>query len=315
MRTLTDSDLDLETVPKIRVLIGHRFPNDDFWLSCWIAKKFIPSAAKVEIVLVKSSTGRKGLDEDPSVFRVDTGMGEFDQNGKILQRTCSAQILADKLGVDKDPGLIGLLKMVAAGDYADKLPPTSLHFAIEGFPRIFYTATNTTDWQMVQERVFELFDIAYWQETSRAQAQANQKKNVYWHSLPNGLHVCTLFGKPQLRLKAFEAGAAVVIWTHLHGKGKFYVGIQTNRDYPDVKLTEVVVQLRRVEALKRGVETDGQDLSYIGRKEPVANWFLSKNCNLILSGGDTWELTKDEYTKLTSRQIESMVCRVLSGHL
>lgn len=299
-----------ETAPEIKTMVGHKFPDDDVWLSCWIAKKFVPKAAKAEIVFVDAGTCLEGSEGDPSVLHFDTGRGEFDQHGKQLERTCSALILAEKLGVDKDPGLIELLEMVTAVDNAEKLPPTNLHFVIEGYPRIFNSA-GAIDWQKVQERVFELFDIVYGQESNKAKARADLNKFAGWRVLPNGLKVCSIFGQPQLREAAYEAGASVVIWTTRSKKGKFYVGIQKNRNFSELKLTEVVAWLRHGEAGIRGIDVAGMDLSYIGRDEPVANWFLHDSLNLILNGSKTWTLTEDEYTRLTPIQIEARVCYIL----
>lgn len=315
MATLTEqllTRLEVEMAPEIRTLVGHKFPDDDVWLSFWIAKKFVKKAAKAEMVFVDAGTCLEGTEDDLTVLHFDTGGGVYDQHGKSLERTCSAKILAESLGVDQDPGLVELLEMVTAVDNAEKLPPTSLHFAIEGYPRIFNS--GSIDWQKVQERVFELFDIVYGQEANKGKARADLPKFAKWRELPNGLRVCSIFGQPQLREAAFEQGAAVVIWTTRPKKGKHWVGIQkNNRDprYTELKLTEVVAWLRKGEAGIRGIDVEGQDLGYIGRDEPVSNWFLHDSLNLILNGSRTWELTEDEFTRLDPFQIEARTCYIL----
>lgn len=319
METLNDKIMKLAAegmAPAVKTLVGHKFPDDDVWLSFWIARKFIPNAAKAEIRFVEAGTCLPGSDNDPTVLHFDTGRGEYDQHGTQFERTCSALILAQKLGVDKDPGLIELLEMVTQVDNTEKMSPTSLHSAIVGYPRHpNYRTQGAIDWEKVQNSVFELFDNVYGQETSRAKARVDLKQFGRCRTLANGLKVCTLFGYPQSRDAAFEDGAAVVIWTTRRKQGKFHVGIQKNsRDplYVELKLTEVAAWLRKGEAGLRGIDVDGTDLNYIDRYGPITTWFLHHSLNLILNGSKKWEPKEDEYTQLTPTQIEARVCYILS---
>lgn len=299
--------------PETRKLVVHRFPDDDCWLSLWIAKRFIPKTANAELLFVNAGESLPNSEEDPTVLHFDTGGGEYDQHGKG-GKSASAVLLAEKLGLSEDPGLKSLLEMVVAVDniQTQPLPPTSIHFAIEGYPRQpdFRNADGTINWQKVEERIFELFDIVYNQETARARSRENLKRWAEWTTLSNGLRVCSLLGHPECREAAFEAGAQVVFWTQPRGK-QFYTGIQSNRRYP-VFLDNLVAALRRQEAKIRGRRQDSEkDLRAIGRGF-LGVWYLHDSKHLILNGSRSWKLDKEEFTKMTPHQILEIGYNVLS---
>jgi hypothetical protein len=141
LEELVDRILEIafnETAPEIKTLVGHRFPDDDVWLCCWMAKRFIPKAAEAQIVFVNAGEALPGSEGDPSVLHFDTGGGDYDQHGRGFERSCSAALLAEKMEIlDKHPGLKPLIEMVTAVDNVEPLPPTSVHYAIEGYPREF----------------------------------------------------------------------------------------------------------------------------------------------------------------------------------
>lgn len=304
----------LRALVEIKTLVGHRFPDDDVWFCCWMAKKFIPKAANAEIVFVNAGTALPDSEDDPSVIHFDTGGGEFDQHNKERARTSSATLLAEELNLTQVPGLKALLDMVVAVDNVEPLPPTSIHYAIEGYPRMFKgDANGAIDWQKVQKRVFELFDIIYGQETQRAQARENLQKHAVWTTLPNGLKIVSLLWNPHLREAAFEQGADVVLWTQTRWTKGFYVGVQRNRRLPQLSLRGVAIHLREEEAYLRQIQVVRRDLDYLGREGPVSNWFLHQSLGLVLSGSRTWELTKEEYTKIYPGRLTELVKRPLSA--
>lgn len=303
-----------EKGPEIKTLVGHRFPDDDVWFCCWMAKKFMPKTANAEIVFVNAGTALPNSEDDPSVIHFDTGGGEFDQHNKERTRTSSATLLAEKLDLMRDPGLKALLAMVTAVDNVEPLPPTSIHYAIEGYSRMFKEADGAIDWQKVQERVFELFNIVYGQEAQRAQARENLQKHAVWTTLPNGLKVVSLLWNPNLREAAFEQGADVVLWTQTRWKKGFYVGVQRHRKLPQLSLRGVAMHLREEEAYLRQIQVDDRrDLNYLGREGPVSNWFLHQSLGLVLCGSRTWELTQEEYTKIYPSRLTELVKRPLSA--
>jgi len=299
---------------KVR-LVGHRFPDDDVWLCFWMAKKFIPEAKEAEICFVNAGQALPGSEGDPHILHFDTGGGEYDQHGKGFKKTSSATILAERLDLLKDPGIKPLLEMVTAVDNIRLLPPTSIHYAIEGYPRDpkFKNQDGIIDWQMVQERVFELFDIVYNQETRRVQSRENLKKYAEWTTLPNGLKIASILWHPELREAAFEAGAAVLVWTQSRGPGRFYTGIQRSREYEPLRLDNIAATLRFAEAQVRGINVQGKNLLYIGREGPITSWYLHDSLGLILNGSRSWKPTEDEYTKLQPRQIVGLIHKALSA--
>jgi hypothetical protein len=299
-----------QLTPETRKLVVHRFPDDDCWLSLWLARKFVPKIASAEIIFVNAGESLPGTEGDPSVLHFDTGGGEYDQHGKG-KKIASAVLLAEKLGLlESEPGLKPLLNLVVTVDNIQPLSPTNIHFAIEGYPRHpdFRNADGTINWQKVQERVFELFDIIYAQETARIRSRENLQKYAEWTTLANGIRVCSLFWHPECREAAFEAGAYVVVWTISRGPNHFYSGIQVNRRYP-LFLDGTAAALRSQESKVRGKAVP-ENLRGIGK---IGSWYLHDSKKLLLNGSRSWKPTEEEYTQLAPRQIWGLVCRSLSA--
>lgn len=301
-----------QAAPEVKTLVGHKFPDDDVWLCCWMARRFVPKAKHAQIVFVNAGQTLPNTQGDPSVLHFDTGGGEYDQHGKGLgqTQTSSASILAEKLGLT-DHALKPLLDLAEAVDNIKPLPATSIHFAIEGYPRMFWSRDKGTDWQKVQERVFEFFEIVYGQEIGRLLSRENLKKYAEWTSLPNGIKIAGILGHPELREAAFEQGATVVVWTQSR-YGGFYTGIQVNRQ-STVRLATVAETLRLAEANVRGIDVRGKNLTYLGRAEPVNTWFLHDSLKLILNGSRSWAPKDYEFTKLPVRHIMGLVCQSLAA--
>ena len=300
-----------QTAPEIKTLVGHRFPDDDVWLCCWMSKKFIPKAADAEIVFVNAGESLPGSEGNPSVLHFDTGGGEYDHHGRRFQSSSSAAILAKKLELLGDAGLKPLLEMVEAVDNVKPLPFTNLHYLIEGYRLEFRNTDGTIDWQKVQERVFKDFNIIYGQETNRDKSRKQLKDYAEWTTLPNGLIIASILWHPGLREAAFDAGAAVVIWTISLCKKRFYTGIQVNRNYSNLHLTNVAATLRLAEARMRGIDVRNESLLSLGRGGPITSWFLHYGSALILNGSRTWKPTEDELTRLSPRQIVGLVHKAL----
>ena len=300
------------TAPEIKTLVIHRRPDVDAWLCLWIARKFIPKTADAEVVFTNAGTSVADS-SDPSVLHFDTGGGEFDQHEKRLQRSCSAVLLAKGFGLLEDPGLEPLLEMATKVDNVEPLDPTSIHYVIEGYPSKFQKDGNV-DWDTIQSRVFEAFDILYSRHTRIAQSREDLNKYVRWATLQNGLRVATLLWHPECRDAAYEQGAAVVVWTISQGKNRFYVGVQKSRNYPHLHLVKVADALRREEARSRGVNVENQNLGYFGLKgDIVPGWFFHDSANLILCGGRSHKLKPEEYTRLTPNKIVETVQRTLAS--
>ena len=298
--------------PEIKTLVGHKCPDDDTWLCCWIAKRFIPKAASATITFVNAGKTLSGTENDPSVLHFDTGGGEYDQHNKRSWRMSSAQILVNKLREKlnlKEPALRPLVELATATDNIKRQEATSIHSIIDGYPRLFKKNGNT-DWDVVQGRIFELFDIVYGQEKQRVESREKLGRLVEWIKLPNGIKIAVLFGHPALREAAFEAGAAVVVWTQDKGGDKFYTGIQKHRDV-DIHLNGVAANIRWAESKERGIDASSWNLQYVGLSEKLP-WFLHDSEALIVNGSRGYPLKENEYTKLKPRQIVAIVRNTLS---
>ena len=288
--------------------VGHKWPDDDVFLCWWIMKNFTHRKKFRFVFGNAGDTLSEEIKNNPYAICFDTGEGEYDQHGKGLERSCSARLLTEKLGID-NPGIKPLLEMVTAVDNAESLPPTSIHFAIEGYPRILQK-NGKIDWETVLQRVFELFNMIYGQEVARIKAKEKLEKFCEWTTLPNGIKVASILWHPECREAAFEAEAHVVIWTISRNGGKhFYTGIQVNRRC-NVFLDNLVANLRFQEAKIHEIQTkSGQDIRGVGRQGP---WYLHDSMKLILNGSRTWTPSEDEYTKLFPRQIVGLANKILS---
>jgi len=303
-----------KAAPEIETLVGHRFPDDDVWLCCWTAKKFILKAVNAQIVFVNAGESLPGSEGNPSILHFDTGGGEYDQHNTGRWKTPSATLLVEKLGLlTENPGLKPLLEMVKAVDNIKPLQADSIHYTIEGYPRQkkFQNHNGSINWQLVQERVFELFDIVYEQETARVKAREKLQECAEWTTFPNGIRVCSILWNPECREAAFKAGAHVVVWTQSKGSNHFYTGVQTSRNYP-LFLDGVVAALRSQESKARKETTPNNlHLRSVGRLG--SPWFLHDSKRLILNGSRSWKPTKEEYTRLVPRQVVGLVHRTLSA--
>ncbi|MBA7618175.1 hypothetical protein ES703_25496 [subsurface metagenome] len=285
--------------PEVKKLVTHKWPDDDAWLCIFIGKKFVPKMANASLVFVNAGETLLGSENDPSVVHFDTGKGRNDQHGRKLRRSCSAALVAKELGVIDNPGLKPLLEMATAVDNIEVIAPDSLHFLIKGWPRKF-NKNGGIDWEKVQERVFEAFEIIYDQANQNALNKLNLGRFAEHTTLRNGLKITSVLWHPELRDPAFEEGADVVIWTKRKGSRGFYTGIPVNRDTP-LYLDKVLLALNETEARVRGVSTLNKDV-----------WFLHDFKKLILNGSRTHELAEDEFTRLFPRQIVGIVHGTLS---
>ncbi|MDO8655105.1 MAG: hypothetical protein Q7R48_01610 [bacterium] len=297
-----------QKAPDIRTLVVHRWPDTDAWLCLWMAKRFIRKTAAAEIVFVNSGEALPGSENDPSVLHFDTGGGPYDQHGKSAGRTSSAMLLAQRQEIQNDPGLMTLLELTVMVDNVEPIAPTNLHYIIEGLPRIHRGADNQIDWIMAQKTVFDMFDIVYGQETGRQRSRDDLTKFGEFHTIPNGLRLAILLGQPRLREAAFERGCDVVVWTEPKKGHSFYAGVQTNRQSPWVKLTDVAANLRKAEAQIRGISLEAPDS--VGQGEGT-EWFLHDSHRFVSCGTRTHELTEEQRTKLTAQQICQIVGKTL----
>ena len=297
---------------KIETLVTHKYPDDDALLCLWIAKNFIPNTREAKIIFVNAGTIIPGTEDDPSVLYFDTGFGQYDNHAKGLKRSCSAKLLVEKLNLPKDNGLKPLIDLAVSADNIDPMPIRDIHYIIAGYPQKFRASGNgEIDWEKVQERVFELFDIVYGQEKGRNESRIRFQKIGRTTKLPNGIKVASILNNPSCRETAFEEGAAVVIWTQHKGKG-FYTGIAVNRKYP-ILLDNVVANLRFQENKIRSIDGSEENLRCAGKRNEDDPWFLYDNKKLILNGSRSFTPNEEQFTKLVPDTIIGAVHRSLSA--
>ena len=311
MEQLVDELLKkLQEANQIEELEFHKRPDDDCFLSNYIIAKKYSELRKAKIIL--TNAGRKSSEEsNPSRVSMDIGGGPYDHHVKGFGRKTSADLVAERLGLLNDPGLQPLLAMVRKVDNAEKLFEDSIHFVIEGLPRKYHK-NGDVDWTQVRDKTFELFDSVYDQTVLKAQSARDLKEYAIWVSLSNRIKICKILWHPELRDAAFDAGASVVFWTKARGKNTFWANLSTNRELSNFRLNRVSEELKKAEAKKRGISTDGLNLLFPGQTPPIPGWYLGNNGRFLMCGSRTNPISNEECTKLTPSEIEGIIEKTLS---
>jgi len=294
------------------LVVGHVTPDTDVWLCAWLIRNHYTEAT-MSIALVPSGNRLEKYAPEwktHRVFHVDTGGGWFDQKGKELKGSSSFALVAQELGYENDPAVQKLLPMINAVDNAKQIDPTSIHYLVTALQYKFRTGSKT-DWNMVQEYAFLVFDTMAekWRADARTAKKFDAEATV--ETLPNGMTFCALLNKPGLRHAAFASGVDVVAWI-APVPGGFHPAVQTNSESEkDIDLTGVVVKLREDEAEVRHVRTDGLKLDSFQAVIGLAGWFLHDSLRLILCGSKTHPLEEEELTRLKAARFFTTVRRAL----
>lgn len=287
------------------VLVTHRRPDTDALCCLWAADRFIvPDGADRKVVLVEAGEHYEPEEgEDATVLHMDVGGGPCDQHGKRLERGSSFQLLLDHYGV-KDQALAPILELTLKSDNVEYVEATSIHHIFKGLPHHFADQGDAMLPKLL-EQVYLMLDIIYAQGRQRIEAVAEFRRIGRVQILRNRLKFAALFGKPQLREAAFDAGAHVVFWTQPR-KGGFQVGIQVSRT-AKASLRGVIRSIRAAEAKKRGIEVSKLDLGAVETLPELPGWFLHDSERLILSGSRSRPLQGEEFTKLTATELVTIV--------
>ncbi len=299
--------------------VTHNRPDTDALACMWGAVSFIVKDGD-DYVLTTTRAGERLPPEEEEGFDVlymDTGGGDLDQHGMELARASSFQLLAQKYGFDKEPGIIPILELTLAADNIEEMPWTSAHYVLKGLQHHFWKKDEGTDWARVFDTASIILDVLYGQALGRYEAKkafdkALHEDNVQITNLPNGLKVIDVGFRPRLRGEAFERGADVVVWMAPKGPGVFYPGIQVHR-HSDIKLGKVVSEIRRAEAEKRKVSSRGMDLFSFSPIPELGGWFYHDSGKLVACGTQTHELTEEERTTLSRGKIVSVVKTALTS--
>lgn len=308
--TDTDDTPASENTP-CYLLVTHQCPDTDAFCCLWAARRFIvPEDAECRIVFIESSTRLDPEDEiGHEVIYMDVGGGPCDQHGKQLKRESSFGLLIEHYGLAKDEALEWCLKpileMTRATDNAERVHPMSVHNIFKGL-RNFIREGDETDWSGVCDAAFMMLDILYEQQRGRLKSFMKYEKVGRPRRLRNGIVLSDLAREPGLREAAWNTGVDVVIWTPYRGR-RLEVGIAVGRGSRAVVLDAVVRNLRLLEARKRGINTDGQDLATIGTLDSLPTWFYHDSRKLILAGSRSHRLQGDEFTQLTRNDIRNAV--------
>jgi hypothetical protein len=303
-------------------LVTHERPDTDAYLCLWAAARFVVKTNDFIAAFVRA--GEQLTPEDMEGFRVlhmDTGLGDLDQHGKQLGRTSSFELFCKAHGLMEDGALEPLIELSRATDNVEEVSPTDIHYVFKGLA-YHYTdpATKETDWSGATTFAFTILDILYGQAKNNRNAVEDFKRLGKMITLDNGLKVASIFHQPRLRNAAYQAGADVVVWTEDQKgafKGKFQVGIQTNRN-SSVTIRSVISGIRIAEATRRGLgyeQTKDHDFTAIGKDDLFGSWYLHDSEKLIVCGSRAHPLESDqEFTRLNPNEILKIVCERLGKH-
>lgn len=306
--------LEKSMFASVSCVVVHENPDDDALVCLYLLSKLASEQwDTTKVVTVPSGEKMPGSEGDPTVVHLDTGGGPFDQHGKGLKRGSSASLMGHLLGITDNPAYANLIEMSVKVDNAEAIPPTDLHFIIEGL-RYRYRS-GEFDLSTLIVRAFELFDMLSAQGVNHAKSEQGLKAVAQWHETPKG-KVCFLSGRPNLRDAAFKEGAAVVVWTKVTG-GHRNVGVQVHRDRQnDLFLWAVAEALRKAERHSRGLNGYAKDLKYPGtRPEIDPSWYYHEKGTLILNGSQSHPLTDDTVSRLGTGRIVRTVVTALGGQV
>ncbi len=315
--TLIDQLLEiaLESVKPKRIrLATHRWPDPDAFLCLWQAERLIFPETEIELVFVNAGETLPDTEDGVPTYHFDVGGGPSDQHGKHIVRTSSAALTAERFHLANVSGLQSLIDLSIASDNIDPLLPDSIHYAIKGYPYLpQFQRNGQINWQMVKERVFELFDMMFSKEKREVQNRIDLGKYAEWTMLPNGLTICNIMWRPQLRGEAFNKGADIVFWTIRKGEKGFYVALQLNRDLSNkLHLRGAAREIRKAEMENRGIRIENEEsLSQTGEHPLLPGWFLLDNGALLACGTRKRDLKEGEFTTLKPRQILAIATSVL----
>ncbi|MBA3789124.1 hypothetical protein H0X32_01865 [Patescibacteria group bacterium] len=303
----TQTTESLPTVLPWKFVI-HQYPDTDAWACLWAALRFVSKDAVSEIMFVPS--GERLDPEYTDGYRVlymDTGGGDCDQHGKMLERASSFQLMAEKYGFARDPGIVDILELTRATDNVERISRTDIHYYFKGLPyHLTDCKSREVDWEAAADRVFEVLNVIYSQGKMRARAKKLFQYDGRIQHLKNGLQLAIILQKPNLREEAFERGADVVVWTQKHDDGKFYVGIQVNRR-TNLYLGDVMHAIRMAEAEKRAAVITGSEARELHTIPSIPGWFFHDSGKLIVCGSRSHDLEPHEFTLLEPHEILTAV--------
>jgi hypothetical protein len=294
------------TVP-IHTIVTHENLDTDALVCIYMILKGVPLSRGAKLRLVRA--GESLAADDPGIIHVDTGQGEFDQHGKGLQRSCSAALVYEGLGLD--PSFLPLVEMAARADNVEEIAKSDLHYQIIGWKYDNYNSQlGGVNWKEVMSLAFSAFDIIVRQEKVRIESGKLLAEKGRWTTLENGIKVCHLGNYPRCREAAFEAGADFVTWTQFKRAGRYNAGVQRHRKCR-IGLASTVASLRKAELTLRGLPIPKR-LDYLHSGNGI-EWFLHDSLALILCGSKTKALTGEEFTKLPKEVFEKIVETSLSA--
>lgn len=292
--------------------VTHLQPDTDALLCIWAAQRFIAKPEdERDFAFVASGENLPAEEaEGYTVLTMDTGRGELDQHEKNLERSSSFVLLCEKYGLVNDYAMQPLIELSRATDNVEKVDFTSIHFVLKGLWYYYRDPkSKEVDWSAVVNSAFTILDVLYNQASSREAAHKMFEKVGKVEDLPSGNKISVLMGQPRLRDAAFEAGAQIVLFTHMVDKknGTFGVCIQVNKRRFKANLAPLMTGLRALEASKRGVAIDGRtDLGSTGAMPEFGGWYFHDSGNLILCGSRTHQLQEGEHTKLSVDELLSV---------
>ena len=298
---------------EVRVIYTHWNPDFDAGYSTWLLKKFgeekWPGVGKARVEFLKSDRlpgGKTAMElEMEGKLCVDIGRGRYDHH-QLEENTkeCAATLIACDLGIDNDPALEKLLKLVVRDDLQGKSQPSELPKLVKTM-NAYYPENPEKVLAWLAEILEAIYSeqLEFWWQKYFANARIDEVE------LP-GNRVLEVFSgqsnSRQFQTSCRRKGAAVVIQQRSSGH------VQIFTDRRDKLIIDDIVQMVRLEEMKaKGkVEiTDWKILRSPGKMPEVRQWYYQVEAQNLFNGS----LTAPEDIPVTKLSLDKIREIVLLG--
>ncbi len=304
---------ETEKLPTIYKIATHPNPHFDEIVAIFLIRKYghkkyrgIDSA---KIIFMNSDSGNAVTKntvkdyEKEGTLAIGIGNGRFDehkQGSGVKESECAATLVANYLGISKNPELTQLLKYALNNDRKGASSPFDLASIIkslyQNYPDdpmfVINWAMTALESKLMEQKKF--FDQS-------ADHYAKAKKLNFSFLNRNYLLVVADSDEPQFNKYARWRGAAIVIQRNSKGN----VQIFTNKKLANFRMKDVIRILRIKEQKKSSTPNPITDWKVLATEGSCANWYYQQETETILNGSLT--NPNIEPTKLDLKTIISAV--------
>ncbi len=277
-------------------------PQPDTVVAIFILKAFgrerfpgIESApVSVRATLGEGETFETLLDQ--GTFVIDLGGGAVDHHGKEL---CTTELMAQYLGVEKDPALKRLLEYARRDDKEGKgiisTDPIDRALGLSGLIASL-NKLHTNDPERVVSAVLPLLEAHYAAAHQHhvelpAEIERKKKEGAYeergvTQRTKKILMAAVISDKPSMPtyLRSAQGPHADVVLQKLEGSNHFCILSRQERKI-DLSKVAALIRMREAELSGLALPDDEKYLEQTGRIKEIENWYFDPMTNSILNGG------------------------------